>query len=93
MASSPVKIARMLEEMNKEPRKSDEAVEHPVHYKFGGIETLDYIEAKELGFNLGNAVKYVSRAGKKDKTKEIEDLKKAVFYINRQISNLEKQKK
>jgi len=73
--------------------EKNDAVDHPLHYKYGGIETLDFIEAKELGFNLGNACKYLSRAGKKDPTKEIEDLRKAVFYINREISNLEKKNK
>lgn len=70
-------------------------VNHPSHYTDGKIEVIDYIEDKQLGFCLGNAVKYISRAGKKksgsmsDKEKEIEDLKKAVFYINYRIKELE----
>lgn len=63
-------------------------VNHPSHYTYGKIETIDYIEDKGLGFNLGNAVKYISRAGHKYDT--IEDQKKAVWYINREISRLEK---
>lgn len=76
--------------------KSDN-VNHPSHYNDGKIEVIDYIEDKQLGFCLGNAVKYISRAGKKksgnlsDKEKEIEDLKKAVFYINYRIKKLEEQ--
>ncbi len=61
-------------------------VNHPGHY--GGdttYEAIKVIEAWELGFHLGNAVKYISRAGEKDPTKEIEDLEKAVWYINREI--------
>lgn len=70
-------------------------VNHPSHYTDGKIEVIDYIEDKQLGFCLGNAIKYISRAGKKksgnmsDKEKEIEDLKKAVFYINYRIKELE----
>lgn len=67
-----------------------ETVNHPSHY--GGdtvYETIKVIEAWGLGFNLGNAVKYISRAGRKDKEKTLEDLRKAQFYLNREISNLE----
>ena len=59
-------------------------VNHPPHYKAGGIETIDFIEAKELGYHLGNAVKYISRAGIKTEC-PVEDLRKAVWYINRYI--------
>ncbi len=65
-------------------------VNHPSHYTDGGIETIDFIEAKQLPYHLGNAVKYISRAGKKDD--EIQDLKKAVWYINRYIELREKNK-
>lgn len=63
-------------------------VNHPEHYTDGGIETIDFIEAKKLPYHFGNAVKYVSRAGKKNPEKTIEDLQKAVWYINRYISLL-----
>ena len=66
-----------------------DVVNHPDHYTDGGIETIDFIEAKKLPYHLGNAVKYISRAGKKDPEKTVEDLKKAVWYINRYISKLE----
>lgn len=64
---------------------SDDPVNHPAHYNDGKIEVIDYIEDKGLGFHLGNAVKYISRAGKKDQAKAIEDLEKAVWYIQRYI--------
>ena len=63
-------------------------VNHPDHYTDGGIETIDFIEAKELRCHLGNAVKNISRAGKKCPEKTVEDLQKAVWYINRYISKL-----
>lgn len=65
-------------------------VNHPAHYADTKIEVIDYIEDKNLGFHLGNAVKYISRAGKKDKDKTVEDLKKAIWYLNRYIENLNK---
>lgn len=63
-------------------------VNHPSHYTDGNIEVLDFIEDKKLNYHRGNAVKYICRAGKKSKETEIEDLQKAVFYINREIKNL-----
>lgn len=70
----------------------NDAVNHPSHYTDGGIETIDFIEAKKLPYHLGNAIKYVSRAGKKDQNKTIEDLQKAVWYIERYIKLLEGEK-
>lgn len=66
-------------------------VEHPDHYNVGGIEVIDAIEAWGFGegFNRGNAIKYIARAGRKDPTKEIEDLKKARWYIDAEIRRLE----
>jgi len=58
-------------------------VNHPPHYKMGGIETIDFIEAKALGFHLGNVVKYVTRADHKGN--KVEDLQKAQFYLRRAI--------
>lgn len=65
-------------------------VDHPYHYGGNGnpYETINVIEAWNLGFCLGNAVKYISRAGKKSSDTEIEDLKKAIWYINRRIQEL-----
>ena len=68
-----------------EPRTASDPVNHPSHYTDGTIEVIDFIEDKQLPFHLGNAVKYICRAGKKDPSKEVEDLRKAVWYINRYI--------
>lgn len=67
-----------------------EMVNHPSHYNDGKIEVIDFIEDKNLNFHRGNAVKYIARAGKKDKAKEVDDLKKAQWYIEREIKILEK---
>ena len=68
-----------------------ESVDHPNHY--GGesnvYEAIKVIDAWELGFALGNTVKYISRAGKKDPNKELEDLKKALWYLQHHINQLE----
>lgn len=73
---------------NKESKES--SVDHPSYYKAGGIEAIDVIHSWGLGFDLGNAVKYISRAGKKDPSKYIEDLKKACWYIQSEIRRVEK---
>lgn len=65
-----------------------EKVDHPEYYRSGGIEAIDVIEAFGLGFNLGNACKYVLRAGRKPGADAIEDLEKARWYINREIERL-----
>lgn len=71
--------------------KQREAVDHPAHY--GGrdnlYEAIKVIEAWSLGFCLGNTVKYISRAGKK-KGAPLEDLKKAAWYLNREIESRSK---
>lgn len=59
-------------------------VNNPPHYKTGGIETIDFIEAKKLSYNLGNVVKYITRADHKGNRKQ--DLAKALWYLNREIS-------
>lgn len=75
--------------------KENDPVNHPAHYADSKIEAIEYIEDKRLGYCLGNVVKYVSRAGKKhsatksNKEKEIEDLKKARWYLERRIYELE----
>lgn len=65
--------------------KTEDVVNSPSHYTDGKIEVIDFIEDKGLGFHLGNCVKYVSRAGKKDPNKTKEDLNKAIWYIKRYI--------
>ena len=61
-------------------------INHPSHYTFSRIEVIDVIEAWELNFNLGNAVKYVARAAHKGCL--LEDLKKARWYLEREIARL-----
>ena len=74
--------------------ENKEMVNHPSHY--GGAENvyeaIKVIEAWELDFHLGNTVKYISRAGKKNQEKELEDLLKAKWYLDRKIENLKKSK-
>ena len=68
---------------------SCDAVNHPTHYtSYPGIEVIDLIE--HLNFNRGSAIKYIARAGLKNKDTEIEDLKKSLWYIQREIERLEK---
>jgi len=71
-----------------------EQVNHPQHY--GGednpYEAIKVIEAWELDFHLGNTVKYISRAGKKERDKELQDLNKALWYLQRRIDNLKNSK-
>ena len=66
----------------------NDSVNKPAHYTDGKIEVIDFIEDKKLGFCLGNAVKYIARAGKKYPAKEVEDLQKAEWYIKRRIKEL-----
>jgi hypothetical protein len=87
---SPNRMAQLAYEAGKakfrmEGDRSD-AVNHPAHYKVGGIETIDFIEAKKLGYNLGNVVKYITRADHKDN--KLEDLRKAQWYLTREINSL-----
>ena len=63
----------------------EDPVNHPPHYKVGGIETIDFIESKELGYNLGNVVKYITRSDHKGN--KLQDLQKAQWYLNREIAN------
>ena len=73
-----------------------EWVNHPTHYQSkNGMEVIDVIDNFELNFNLGNAVKYILRSGYKEeqgytaKQKEIEDIKKAIWYLNDKLKMLE----
>ena len=68
----------------------DDPVNHPSHYTQGKIECIDFIADKKLNFARGNAVKYIVRAGIKDPQKEIEDLEKAIFYINYEIQDIKR---
>lgn len=64
-------------------RKAD-PVTSPAHYQAGGIEVIDVIEAFGLGFRLGNVIKYILRADRKDAP--VEDLRKARWYLDREIA-------
>lgn len=68
--------------------KNDPMVFHPNHYTIGGIETIDFIRAKELDFLTGNAVKYIARS--KYKGTEIQDLEKAIFNLQIKINDLKR---
>jgi hypothetical protein len=67
-------------------------VDHPSHYNNGKIEVIDFIEDKKLNFHRGNAIKYISRAGLKNKDTEIEDLEKAIWYLQREIKCIKENK-
>ena len=71
--------------------QQNEMVNHPNHYgaENNQYEAIKVIEAWDLDFHLGNTVKYISRAGKKEVNKELQDLKKALWYLERKIDNLE----
>lgn len=75
--------------MSADQHDPTEYVEHPAHYggEHNPYEAIKVIEAWNLGFCLGNTVKYISRAGKKGDV--LEDLKKARWYLDRQIANME----
>lgn len=83
-ASDPV-------DLNDPARSSrgDDPVDHPAHYTMGAIEVIDAIEDWQLNYHRGQVIKYVSRAGRKDPRKEIEDLQKAEWYLNREIGRLQ----
>lgn len=78
-----------LEKLKCISAPQNDVVNRPSHYTDGKIEVIDFIEDKGLNFHRGNAVKYIARAGKKDPAKEVEDLKKARWYLDREIQRLE----
>ena len=80
--SSDKSITQQIEMFEPKP----DPVNNPAHYTVGGIETIDFIEAKKLGYNLGNVVKYITRADHKDN--KLEDLRKAQWYLTREINSL-----
>ena len=64
-------------------------VNHPPHYfKDTGHEVIDVIHAWKLNYNLGTVIKYVARAGRKNPEKLVEDLKKAIFYLNDEVDRI-----
>jgi len=71
--------------------ENKEHVNHPQHYggKNNEYEAIKVIDAWDLGFSLGNTIKYISRAGKKGKDKELQDLRKGLWYLEHHIEQLE----
>ena len=65
-------------------------IEHPYYYSKGGIEAIDFIDAHGLNFNLGNVIKYVTRAGRKDGEDTLTALRKAQWYLEHEIEHLQK---
>ena len=63
-------------------------VNHPPHYNHGKIEVIEFIEDQQLSYHIGNTLKYICRAGRKDPSLEIEDLEKASWYLLRRIETL-----
>lgn len=74
--------------IQKSFRSNSNAVNHPSHYNKGKIEVWDFISDWKLNFDRGNAIKYICRAGEKDPNAEIQDLEKAIAYINHEIKIL-----
>ncbi len=70
---------------------TSDPINRPSHYTYSAIEPIDAIEAWELGFHLGNVVKYIARAGRKGS--EVQDLKKARWYLDRAIQTLERERR
>ncbi|RYF78880.1 MAG: DUF3310 domain-containing protein [Cytophagaceae bacterium] len=70
--------------------ENTEAVNHPQHYGGGDnpYEVIKIIDHYKLGFCLGNTIKYTLRAGKKDPAKTLEDLEKALWYLQHHIEKL-----
>lgn len=81
---------KLLKENIRKYTYKIDAINNPQHYNSGKIEVIDFIEDQSLNFNLGNVIKYVSRAGKKDPEKYKEDLEKAKWYLEREIKKLKK---
>lgn len=73
-------------------KRKKETINHPSHYKEGNFEVIDIIEAFKLSFHLGNATKYILRAGRKT-TDDLEDIKKAIWYLNRHVELKSKKQK
>ena len=87
-------ISNKTESTSNEPisdfkEESIPTINHPSYYNKGKIEVIYFIEDQELNFNLGNAVKYISRAGKKNVETYVQDLKKAIWYLEREVNKNE----
>lgn len=69
---------------------NDDPVTRPAHYTFSAVEVIDAIEAWGLDYHRGNVVKYIVRAGRKDAATELQDLRKALWYLERYIAKRER---
>lgn len=84
-----IRLTGTVDQQMPKFQPKDDPVNHPAHYTDGGIETIDFIEAKRLGYHLGNVVKYICRAGKKGTNMGLQDLQKARWYLDRAIEKNE----
>lgn len=66
-------------------------IDHPKHYNIGSIEPIDVIYDWNLDFDLGNAIKYIARAGHKNPNTYLEDLEKAAWYLNDKITRAKRE--
>ena len=74
--------------MTETAKKYHDPINHPAHYTRGSIEVIEVIEDWEMCYHLGNAIKYIARAGHKSPDTEKEDLRKAVWYIQRYLERI-----
>lgn len=88
-----IDVKALAASMNGSEQEIEKPINHPDYYNLGCIEVIEAIESWGLGegFNRGNIIKYVARAGRKDKKTEIQDLKKAMEYLKFEIDRLERQ--
>lgn len=84
-------LTKVWKELAEAEGMVQDPVNHPPHYTFGTIEVIDVLEDWQLPFHLANAVKYVARAGRKDRDAKLQDLRKAKWYLERYIKLREKQ--
>lgn len=84
----PATTLPCVEDLKKASSVSSDAVNHPAHYNAGKFEVIDVIEDWQLGFHLGNVVKYIARSPHKGQ--QLDDLKKALWYLQRKITTMEK---
>lgn len=79
-------IKKVAKAMSKGMTREASSVDHPNHYNKGKFEVIEVIEDWDLNFHLGNTIKYIARA--KHKGRELEDLEKAMWYLNREIERV-----
>lgn len=84
-------LTKVWKELAEKAGMVQDPVNHPPHYTYGTIEVIDVLEDWQLPHHLANVVKYVARAGRKDRDAELQDLKKARWYLERYIKLREKQ--